>query len=62
MFADDTKMFRGISDDADHQQLQTDIDKLVAWSAIWHLSFNPAKCKIMTLGREQVAPCYTMTH
>lgn len=62
MFTDDIKMFREITDNADHHQLQTDIDNLVAWSAVWRLAFNPAKCKIMTLGREQVAPCYTTTH
>ena len=43
MFADDTKMFRGITDNADHHQLQTDIDNLVAWSAVLRLSFNPVK-------------------
>ena len=31
MFADDTKLFRVITDSADHHQLQTDIDNLVAW-------------------------------
>jgi len=40
MFADDTKMYRGITSEADCQQLQSDIDNLVSWSTDWHLLFN----------------------
>ena len=50
MFADDTKLYKGISKNADRQQLQSDIDNLVTWSTKWKLLFNLDKCKVMTLG------------
>ena len=48
MFADDTKLYKGISKNADRQQLQSDIDILVTWSTKWKLLFNLDKCKVMT--------------
>jgi len=55
MFADDTKMYRGITtSEADCQQLQSDIDNLVSWSTSWHLLFNTAKCKVMSLGHSSI--------
>ena len=50
MFADDTKLYKRISKNADRQQLQSDIDILVTWSTKWKLLFNLDKCKVMTLG------------
>jgi len=49
MFADDTKLYKRISKNADRQQLQSDIDNLVTWSTKWKLLFNLDKCKVMTL-------------
>jgi len=40
MFADDTKLYKRISKNADRQQLQSDIDNLVTWSTKWKLLFN----------------------
>ena len=31
-FADDTKVFRNVTNDTDKQSLQDDLDKLVKWS------------------------------
>ena len=39
-FADDTKVFRKITNDTDKQNLQDDVDKLVKWSEKWQLLFN----------------------
>ena len=61
MFADDTKMFRGIVNNYDSLQLQSDIDRLVTWSSTWRLLFNPNKCKVMTVGRAKSTSNYTMT-
>ena len=63
MFADVTKMYNGMDTVSDRQQLQSDIDNLVAWSTTWHLLFNPLKCKVMTLGRASgTSDCnYTMS-
>jgi len=56
MFADDTKMYKGIHDINDHQQLQMNINKLDSWSKNWCLMFNPTKCKVMSLGRSRIPP------
>ena len=61
MFADDTKMYRGIEGNNDCLLLQSDIDRSVSWSSTWHLLFNPDKCKVMTIGRSQFTSNYTMT-
>lgn len=61
MFADDTKLYKRISKNADRQQLQSDIDNLVTWSTKWKLLFNLDKCKVMTLGHPLDVSDYTMT-
>ena len=45
MFADDTKLYKRISKNADRQQLQSDIDNLVTWSTKWKLLFNLDKIR-----------------
>ena len=52
LFADDTKMFRGIKSGTDVETLQSDIINIVQWSNIWLLKFHPDKC--VQLG---VGPC-----
>jgi len=47
MFADDTKMFKGITSDVDRKLLQSDIENLVKWSTKWKLPFNSMKSEIM---------------
>ena len=61
MFADDTKIFRGIDNNCDCLQLHSDIDRSVTWSSTWRLLFNPDKCKVMTIGRSKTSSNYTMT-
>jgi len=51
MFADDTKLFREIVHEDDHNTLQKDLDLLSNWSKDWKLKFHPEKCFIMHLGR-----------
>ena len=53
LFADDTKLFRVIGHDDDRHMLHSDIDKLVAWSNTWLLSFHPDKCKVLHVGNGQ---------
>ena len=50
LFADDTKIFRCIKSVADSLELQKDLDKLVKWSKEWLLSFNAAKCHVLSIG------------
>lgn len=51
MFADDTKVYRRVSDHSDQEALQSDLDKLELWSAKWQLPFNARKCKVLQLGQ-----------
>ena len=46
MFADDTKIFRTISDESDIDIIQKDLDELFNWSKLWLLKFHPDKCKV----------------
>ena len=48
MYADDIKVFRQVRTPGDAVALQTDLDKLSAWSTIWKLKLNPSKCKAIT--------------
>ena len=50
-FANDFKMFHVIHNVQDFQQLQNDINKLVAWANKWQLKFNISKCYQLHLGR-----------
>ena len=51
MFSDDTKLYREIKDTSDEDILQNDIDKMNEWSDDWLMSFHPAKCKVLKIGR-----------
>ena len=64
MFADDTKMSKGITNHVDRKLLQSesDIENLVNWSTKWKLPFDSTKCKIMTLCHNQVTSNYTMAY
>jgi hypothetical protein len=49
LFADDTKIFRNITDGEDKEILQDDLENLENWSNIWLLKFHPEKCKHMNI-------------
>ena len=50
-FANDTKLYRAISNSSDILSLQNDLDLLYKWFTDWLLSFNISKCKTMHIGR-----------
>ena len=50
IFADDTKVFRKVTNDTDKQSLQDDLDKLVKWSEKWQMLLNFGKCKCLHIG------------
>ena len=50
MHADDSKIYHKIKNIADCHQLQSNLDKLNAWSKEWLLSFNIMKYKYIRLG------------
>jgi len=51
LFADDLKLFRRITNFADCQSLQNDIDSLVIWAKNNKLTFNANKSAVLHLGR-----------
>ena len=59
-FADDTKVFRKIINDADGQHLQDDLNKLTEWSEKWQMLFNFGKCKCLHTGHGNEEAQYTM--
>ena len=44
MFADDTKVYKNITNPGDCQDIQEDLNALSAWSQQWLLRFNATKC------------------
>ena len=50
MFADETKIWRGIQVVGDSLSLEEDLHKLTKWSNKWLLRFNPEKCKVTHVG------------
>ena len=59
-FADDTKLYREISNNNGCQTLQKDLDKLVGWSEEWKMLFNTDKCSVMHLGRSNDKRIYNI--
>jgi hypothetical protein len=51
LFADDTKIFRNITDGEDKEILQDDLENLENWSNTWLLKFHLEKCKHMNIAR-----------
>ena len=62
MFADDTKVYRELSNIArDSEALQFDVDQLPSWASKWQLRFNPDKCEVLdiTHKRDLSLPTYS---
>ena len=59
-FADDTKVFRKVTNDTDKQSLQDDLDTLVKWSEKWQMLFNFGKCKCIHIGHGNMDEEYKM--
>ena len=59
-FADDTKVFRKVTNVTDKQSLQDDLDKLVKWSEKLQMLFNFGKCKCIHIGHGNMDEEYKM--
>ena len=59
-FADDSKLFRKVTNDTDIQSLQDDLDKLVNLSEKWQMLFNFGKCKCIHIGHGNMDEEYKM--
>ena len=52
MFADDTKLYNNIQSKEDCDTLQSDLNKLSAWSSTWLLDFNAGKCVVLKVKKK----------
>ncbi len=59
MFADDTKLYKGIHNKEDCQELQDDLNELSAWSKQWLLRFNASKCVVLKM-KSAIQYAYTL--
>ena len=53
LFADDTALYLTVTSKTDSQTLQQDLQKLEQWEKTWEMHFNPSKCQIMHISRDQ---------
>ena len=60
LFADDTKVYRDVSNCEDASSLQEDVETLTTWSGVWQLPFNATKCKCMHFGKKNQQHKYKM--
>ena len=59
-FADDTKYGRVVTNDADREEMQRNIDRLMEWADKWQMNFNLTKCKVLHAGSSKERYVYTM--
>ena len=57
LYADDMLLYRPITNSADYDLLQEDINRLSKWVDANHLSFNVQKCKVMKVTRKRTGVC-----
>lgn len=65
LLADDTKAFQEIDSDISQQAgnqlaLQSRVDQIASWAADWKMEINPAKSKVMHIGRNNPGLQYTI--
>ena len=53
IFADDTKIYRGIQSAEDVQSLQQDLQRVERWSKTWKLCYNTSKCQVLRTGNKR---------
>ena len=54
LFADDTKVFKGILEEGDCNILQHDLNSMYEWTANSLLKFHPDKCVFMRIGNSNI--------
>ena len=53
LYADDTKIWRTIYSDLDHELLQRDISYLHEWAIANKMKFHPSKCKVVSVAQRK---------
>jgi hypothetical protein len=62
LYADDSKVFKAISDNISNDQFQSDLERIYRWSVLWQLPIAAQKCSVFIFGRTLNArsPNYVM--
>ena len=62
LFADDTAVYKTISNGHDQAQLQEDLQRLADWQESWDMEFHPAKCQTLSItrNRKPLQPSYVL--
>jgi len=59
-FADDTKLYGIVSDQAQAESIQNDLNGLTLWTSRWQMKFNTDKCSVMHIGARNMQYMYTI--
>ena len=51
LYADDAKLYRGISSDEDAEQMQNDLSRVCDYFRDWQLNINTEKCELIHIGQ-----------
>ena len=62
LFADDTAVYKTISNGHDQTQLQEDLQRLADWEESWDKEFHSAKCQTLSItrSRKPLQPSYVL--
>lgn len=61
LFADDTLIYQSVNSQIDQTEFQANIAALAKWADTWCMSFNAAKCSIMSFNQTSAAPAASYT-
>ena len=53
LFADDCALYLQLTSEDSPPKLQSDLDRLSAWSSTWKLKFNPSKCRVLHVTKKR---------
>jgi hypothetical protein len=56
LYADDSKIFRAVSDVRDTYDFQLDLERVYSWSVMWQLPIAAQKCSVMVVGSSVHVP------
>jgi len=54
LFVDNSYLYRRILSKKNSEQLQTDLDNLVAWEEKWSMEFHPDNCKLLRITNKRI--------
>ena len=61
LFADDSILYRRISNTDDAKKLQQDLENLQTWEKDWQMEFHPKKCQVLNITNKKKPVKYSYT-